>query len=51
MRRRFKLDVVNLHQTGLQKVGEWNSDDGFGDLNLLKDANRPHYRVLITMVI
>ncbi|XP_058809546.1 glutamate receptor ionotropic, kainate 3-like isoform X1 [Phymastichus coffea] len=49
VRRRFKLSVINLHQSGLARVGEWNSEDGFSELYLVKTRTREHYRVLITL--
>ncbi|XP_016838483.1 glutamate receptor ionotropic, kainate 3 isoform X1 [Nasonia vitripennis] len=48
-RRRFKLDILNLHKTGLKKVGIWNPDDGFDDVNLLNELKLKHFNILITM--
>ena len=31
-RRRFNLDVLNLHKSGLQKISKWGPNDGFDDL-------------------
>lgn len=49
-RRRFKLDIMNLHETGLTKVGMWNPDDGFDDLRLMNELKIKHFNILITMV-
>lgn len=50
-RRRFKLDILNLYETGLTKVGQWNPDDGFDDLRLMNELKIKHFNILITMVI
>ncbi|XP_014204503.1 glutamate receptor ionotropic, kainate 3-like [Copidosoma floridanum] len=48
-RRRFKLDILNLHRSGLTKVGVWNPDDGFDELRLMNEIKLKHFNVLITM--
>ncbi|XP_058806173.1 glutamate receptor ionotropic, kainate 3-like [Phymastichus coffea] len=49
LRRNFKLDVLNLHHTGLAKVGTWHPDRGFDELNLVNEVALEHFKVLITM--
>lgn len=50
VRRRFKLDVINLHHTGLAKVGTWDPEKGFDDLKLAYEISIEHFKILITMV-
>jgi hypothetical protein len=49
-RRRFQLDILNLHKFGLTKIGSWNPDNGFDDLQLMNEIKTKHFNVLITMV-
>ncbi|XP_058790043.1 glutamate receptor ionotropic, kainate 1-like [Phymastichus coffea] len=49
VRRYFKLDLLNLHETGLAKVSTWNSFRGFDELNLANEVAMEHFKVLITI--
>ncbi|XP_058809556.1 glutamate receptor ionotropic, kainate 1-like, partial [Phymastichus coffea] len=47
-RRRFKLDLMTLHETGLKKHCEWNFENYFVDFRHKESREKPHYKVLIT---
>ncbi|KAJ8681242.1 hypothetical protein QAD02_017029, partial [Eretmocerus hayati] len=48
-RRRFKLDILNLHDNGLKQIGTWDPDEGFDELRLMNELKMTHFNVLITL--
>ncbi|XP_011500631.1 PREDICTED: glutamate receptor ionotropic, kainate 3-like, partial [Ceratosolen solmsi marchali] len=48
-RRRFKLDILNFHKSGITKIGTWNPDTGFDDLHVINEIKTKHFNVLITL--